>query len=122
MRIFLGHRNQRQIEHDKRILKFNYGSRKGYSIEEVLLEKRLLCDISIRDCHKMVHAITNLELCYDQQLCNMASMVEESVGIDCNGMKLIAKVLPILNHYVCTGFGMSKGCYRDEMNVMGETR
>jgi len=76
----------------------------------------------MRDYYEMVHTITNLELCYDQQLSNMASMVEEPVGIDCNGVKLIAKVLPVLNHNVYTGFGISKGYYGDEMNIIGGTR
>ena len=48
-------------------------------------------------------------------------MVEESVGIDYNSIKLIAKVLPVLNHYVYTGFGILKGYYGDEINVMRRT-
>ena len=56
----------------------------------------------------MIHIITDLESCYDRQLANLVSMVEESVGIDRNGVKLIAKVLPVLQYHVYTRFGISK--------------
>ena len=39
MRICLGSRMNERIETDARISKYNYGSRSGYSIENVLLEK-----------------------------------------------------------------------------------
>ena len=65
MRVFLGQQNQGRIKYDMRLSKFNYSSRKGYSIEEIILEKRLLYNISIRDYYPIVHIITNLESCYD---------------------------------------------------------
>ena len=43
----------------------------------------------------MAHAIIDLESCYDRKLRNIVSIVEESVGIDRNRVKLIVKVLPI---------------------------
>ena len=46
IRIFIGLRNRGSIEWDQRISKFNYRSRKRYNIEEVILKKRLLYDIS----------------------------------------------------------------------------
>jgi len=60
------------------------------------------------DGHQMVHAIIDLESYCNRQLGNIASMVEELVGIDRNGVKLIAKVLLVLNYHVCTGFEISK--------------
>jgi hypothetical protein len=39
MRVFLGIRMNDRIEMDSRVSKYNYGSRKGYSIENALLEK-----------------------------------------------------------------------------------
>lgn len=108
MWIFLGQRNIGRIENDLRLSKFNYSSRKGNSIDEIILEKRLLYNVSIRDCNEMIHIITDLESCYDRQLANLVSMVEESVGIDRNGVKLIAKVLPVLQYHVYTRFGISK--------------
>ena len=44
MRIFLILRNQGAIEIDKELSKYNFGLRKSYVIEEVLLEIRLLCN------------------------------------------------------------------------------
>ena len=60
IRVFLGQQNQGRIENNKRLLKFNYSSRKGYSIEEIILEKRLLYDISMRDCYPIIHIIIDL--------------------------------------------------------------
>ena len=69
----------------------------------------------------MAYTITDLESYYNQQLGNIASMVEESVGVDRSRVKLIAKVLPVLNHHVCTGFGISKQYYGDSKQKMGGT-
>ena len=55
-----------KIEQDSYIYKFNYGSQKGYSIEEIILEKRLLYDLSMWHRSQNVHAITDLESCYDR--------------------------------------------------------
>jgi len=46
-------------------------------------------------------------------------MVEESVSIDREGVKLILKVLPVLKHFVCTGFGISKQYYGDVKQEIG---
>jgi len=47
MRIFIVSRNENLIEKDHRISKSNFGSRKYYSIETVILKKRLLYDTSM---------------------------------------------------------------------------
>jgi len=39
MRIFLGIIIEDNFENDRRILKHNYGSRKGFSIDSAILEK-----------------------------------------------------------------------------------
>ena len=47
MRIFLGLRDNKQIESDEMFLKSNYSSRKNYSIESAILEKWLIYDTSM---------------------------------------------------------------------------
>ena len=47
MRIFLGTRVNKDIKKDTRISKFNFGSRKQFSINKASLEKRLLYDSRI---------------------------------------------------------------------------
>ena len=66
IRIFLGSRNKKAIEGDKRILKYNYGLRQGYSIEEVILEKRLIYDISRMNKELTAYIITDLEVYCDR--------------------------------------------------------
>ena len=46
MRIFLGSRIEGFIEKDNRISKFNFGLRKFFSIEEAILEKRMIYENS----------------------------------------------------------------------------
>ena len=65
MRIFLIIRNIGKIEYDKCLSKFNYGSRKTYTIEEVLLEKRLIYDNSLLSRKQTIHNMTDLQVCYD---------------------------------------------------------
>ena len=121
MRIFIGGRNDDSIERDERISKFNYGSRKAYSIEEALLEKRLMYDTSIRDSQTMIHNISDLKACYDRQLPNIGGMVQESVGVERNAIILFQKVLPIMKHHVCTDFGISTKYYGHQNDKLGGT-
>lgn len=58
-----------------------------------------------------IHTIIDLEAYYDRQLQNLYRIIEESVGIDRNMIKLIMKVILIIEHYVCTGYRMSKEKY-----------
>ena len=121
MRVFLGCRNKGSIKKDQRLSKFNYSSRQFYSIDKAILEKRLLCDISRYNKQPTVHVITDLEACYDRQLYNIRSIVEESVGIDQERMKLTIKVLPQIKHYMCTGYGISLNSCGSEKQQIGRT-
>jgi len=103
------------------ISKFNFGSRQFYSITDALLEKRLMYSTSMLTKQKTVYVVTDLAACYDRQLSNYESLVLEYVGVDRNIALLIAKVLPIFNHHVCTGFGISKGSYGSETEILGGT-
>ena len=60
IRIFMGSRNEDLIEKDHRISKSNFESRKYYSIETVILKKRLLYDTSIISRETIVYNLTDL--------------------------------------------------------------
>ena len=96
----MGSRNISAIEVDERISKYNYGSRRNYNIEEAILKKRLMYNYSMFNYKPMVYVITDLEAYYDRQLSNICRIVEESLGISRQGIKLIAKVLPVLKYYI----------------------
>ena len=121
MRMFIGGRTEGVIEKDQRISKFNYGSRANYSIENAILEKRLMCDLSIRDGKEMMHNVSDLEACYDRQLPNIGCMVEESVGVEREPAKLFAKLLPVMNHHTCTSYGISEESCGSESYELGRT-
>ena len=65
MRIFLGDEEEEKIEKDDRFSKTNYGSRKNYSIESALLEKRVIFDNSMMSGNPTIYTITDLQSCYD---------------------------------------------------------
>ena len=121
MRMFLDDGDEEIIEDDSRFSKSNYGSRKNYSIETALLEKRLILDHSLLTCNLTIYCLTDLQSCYDRQLPNIGGIIEESAGRDRNAMKLITKVMPNLKHYVCTGFGISSSYYGGEENNLAGT-
>ena len=81
MRIFINKRNRRRIETDPRILKYNYRSRKGYSIKDIILEKRIACDNSIMIGYYVIHNIRDLQSCYDRYLVKISSLVQELIGV-----------------------------------------
>ena len=80
MRIALGSKEEELIENDDRFSMANYGSRQSYSIELAILEKRLILDNSLNLLNHTIYNFTNLKSCYDRQLLNLGSIVEESVG------------------------------------------
>ena len=104
-------RNKMSIESDPRVLKCNYGSRTNYLIKNRILEKRLWYENSLLRGNKTVHNMIDLTACYDRQLAEIGSIVEESIEIERKPIQLIAKVLPIMEHYICTSFSASKEFY-----------
>ena len=56
-----------KVELDDRISKCNYGSRKGCSIENALLKKRLMINHE-KTGEVNIHAMSDLEACYDRQI------------------------------------------------------
>ena len=116
MRIFLGDEGKEMIECDNRFSKANHGSRKNYSIESALLEKRLIFDNSMLSCKETICTIADLQSCYDRQLAEIRGILEESVGKDRAAMKLITKVVPNWRHRICTGFGFSESHHGGQNN------
>ena len=111
MRIVVNTRNKHEIEEDKRILKCNYRSRSNYSIENFILEKRLVCDNSIISSQSTIHNMTNLKLYYNRQLTQIRSIIKESMGMQRKPVKLIAKLLPNIKYYICTTHRVSEDYY-----------
>ena len=66
MRITLNSPNEELIENDKRFSKANYGSRKNYSIESAILEKRLIMDNSLNSLNHTIYNFTDLKSYYDR--------------------------------------------------------
>ena len=114
MRIFLGLRNEGIIENNDQFSKFNFGLRVRYSIEEAILEKRLLHNSSIQNKEETMHIITDLSACYNQQLVNITSIVLELIGINRKAIRIFVKILLSFKYFICTSFGISKETYRSE--------
>ena len=75
MRIYLLAKEEKIIKKDKRFSKANYGSRKNFSIELAILEKRLILDNSLLITEHMIYTLTDLQSCYDRQLPNLGSII-----------------------------------------------
>ena len=84
MRFFVNTRNKSSIETDERISKSNYGSRPGYSIQDAILEKKLVFDNSLVTGQHSIYAMTDLQAAYDRQFSKIGSVVQESVGVKAN--------------------------------------
>ena len=82
MRMFLSIDEEELIEKDPRFSKANYGSRKNYLIETAILEKRIIFDYSILNMQNTIYTFTDLKACYNYQLTNLGSIIEESVEWD----------------------------------------
>ena len=65
IRYHLYSENEEIIEADARFSKVNYGSRKNFSIETVLLEKRLILDNILIVTKPTIYTLTDLKSCYD---------------------------------------------------------
>ena len=65
MKILVNHRNKFKIETDPRIAKYNYGLIPHYSIEDTLLEKRLISNNSLLKGKVTICNITDLKSYYD---------------------------------------------------------
>ena len=121
MRMFLGSRMNERIETDDRTSKHDCGSRSGYSIKNVLLEKRLTIDHWEKSEAANFHAASDLEACYDRQFPELCGLVEESLGANRKVVKLVAKVLPRFEHHVGSVNGVRKDKHGGEKGMLGGT-
>ena len=114
MRTHLASNEEELIEKDNRFSKANYGSRKNYSIETAILQKRLIFDNSLIEMKPSTHNFTDLKSCYDRQLANVGSIVEELVERNRVAMKLCTKIIPNFKRHISTGYGISEYYYGGE--------
>ena len=121
MRIYFDDQEEEIIESDERFSKANYGSRKNYSIESAILEKRLAFDNSLINGNNTIYHLTDLQSCYDRQLVNIGGMVEESAGRSRKVIQLITKVIPNWQHFISTNFGISSEYYGGQNNKLAGT-
>ena len=94
IRIYLLANGEEIIEKDDRFSKANFRSCKNFSIESVILEKRLILDNSLLLTKHAIYTLTDLQLCYDRQLPNLGSIIQESIGYNRNAMELFTKLIP----------------------------
>lgn len=109
--IFFSLWNDSNIEEDLRLLKCNFGMRKGYSVKNAILEKQLLFESNSCIQKQFVYTFSNMEACYHRKDANIIFMVEESVGVHRDQAMLFSKLLPWLNYYLATSYGISKSHY-----------
>ena len=110
------------LEKDTKVLKFNIGSRKGFSINNTILEKCLLYDMSMQLRLLIVYVVIDLEVCYDRQLTSIESLVLELIGVDRKVLQVFAQVLLLLQYFICTGSSISLLLYRSKEDQYGGTR
>ena len=110
-----------RIETDARVSKHNYGSRSGHSIENALLEKRLIVGQAKKSGEENVRTVSDLEVHYDRQLPELCGLVEESLGANRKVCKLMSKVFPRLEHHIGTVNSVSKNKHGGEIDMLGGT-
>ena len=52
--------------------------------------------------------MTYLKDCCDRQLSKIGSIVQECTGVETKQIQPVTKILPIMEHYVSSTFGVSK--------------
>ena len=65
--------------------------------------------------------MTDLKSYYDCQLAQVDSIIEESIRIESKPIKLIAKLLPMMKHHICTIYSASQDYYGGESNQIAGT-
>ena len=93
MRKELGSDKKELIEKDYQFCKANYDLRWNYSIESVILEKRLIFNNRLDILNYTVCSFPYLKSCYDRQLPNLGSIIEELVGQRRKSMILYVKII-----------------------------
>ena len=52
---------------------------------------------------------------------NIGCLVEELVGVERESTMLFAKILPVMEHDICTSYRISKDLYRSRIYKLGGT-
>jgi len=73
-------------------------------------------DLAICNGKEMMHNISDLEVYYNRQLPNIGCLVEESVRVKREPAMLFAKILPVMEHHICTSYGISKDANYTDRN------
>jgi hypothetical protein len=107
MRILINIRNKFRIEKNKRIAKGNYGSRPHYSIEDIILKKRLVYINALMTGAKNIYNMTDLEAYYDRKLAKIDFIMLELVGAKRKLMQLLIKILLIMQYHAYTEYRAS---------------
>ena len=68
-----------------------------------------------------MHNLSDLKAYYDRQLPALGCLIQEAVGVDRQAAKVFAEILPIMEHYICTNFGISKISYGSCVEPLGGT-
>lgn len=118
MRIFVDLRMENVTKNQRNLSRYNFGSRKVFSIDTATLEKRLMCDYAKYSGQRMVHNLSDLEACYDRQLPRIGRIVEESLSIYRAPLMVFEKVIPVMEHHISTGFRISDEAYGGINNVL----
>ena len=113
IRILINTRNKFRIEKDNGVSKSNYRLWLYYSLENSALEKRLVYNNSLLAGNHNIYNMTDLQACYDRQLVQIELIVWELVGVERKQIKLLTKILLIIEYYMCESFKVSKKYYRE---------
>ena len=66
-------------------------------------------------------ATSDLEACYDRKFPKIGGVVEESVGVNREAIKLVTKGLHRSKHYIDASHGISENSHRVDLVVLGGT-
>ena len=121
MRMHLNSDGEELIERDDRFSKSNHGSRKNYSIETAMLEKRLVAGDRLIQLTPTAHDTIDLQSSYDRKLANIGSVLEEAVARNRQAMKLCTKIMPKFKRCASAGHGVSKSCHGGNEEAMAGT-
>ena len=71
----------------------------------------LVHDYSMLSGNLTIHNTTDLKSCYDRQLAQIGSIIEEAIRIERKLIKLITKLLLVIKHHICTAYRVSNQYY-----------
>jgi len=68
-----------------------------------------------------VHLFSDLESCYDRQIPALGGMVEESLGVNREVIKVICNTVSKFKHFTCTGYSISNEYYGGDFESLTGT-